>query len=1298
MPAPGDAQPEGAERRRGRRWKTWVVRGASFLALALALYALLGYVVLPWQIERQIEARGPGGLGGRAVAVGRVEVDPFALRMVLRDVTVADNAPGTTLLAFDALEAHVSGSSLRHRALVLRSVRLVAPRLELVHLGAGRWNVSDLFEKRSDAPDTGPPAFSLSNIEVVDGRIGVQNRANGARHRIEALALGLPFLSTLPVHADLTVQPRLSAVIDGAPLSATVDAHPFAQPYRGVMRLSLQPLDLAGWLPYLPRSLPVAPKAGVLSADLAVEFAERPDAAPRVSASGQARLRDLRIDDGDGGPLVSAKALTVGIKAIEPLAPAVALSDVVLESPRISLRRGGQGRALLDRLASPTGGSAASASPTRPQDAPGLRWSVDTLRVEDAAIALDDRVPEPAVALGLQPVRLVLSGLASAPAAGQAGRPVGFELQAAGDGGERLAARGSVSLQPLAAEGSAEASGIALARWRPYLGQALPFEPAAGVLAMRSDFRLAVPDEAAADFRATGLNASIDGLELTRGKEPVLRLASIAVGGVDLDWAARRVGVADLSLAGGRLGVTRAADGSVDLAALRGAGGNAPAAGTPGIPAPASMTSVAAPASAMASVPAPASAAAPAVAPPAPPSWSWRIGRARLALAAEIEDRAVSPATRALLTLDEASIEDLASGAGQRARVDARARIDRGGSVRATGTVGFDPDVSAALDLEVRSLAIVPWAAYYAPYVTPRVTDGTVGARGRLELRTAPALQVSWRGDLSTRGVRVLSPDESDGELLRWRSADVSGLKAGFVAGSSEPASIDVDTIDIDGLFARLVLGADGTSNFQGLVGAADRAQSAGDAPGAAGPRRGPGRVAAQVAGGAGGAGGGAGAASAGVGESPDYGASSGGGAPTAAVAAPTASAAAVRIGRIAVRDSTVAYSDLLIRPNVSLRLQELGGTITSIAPGVPGEVRLAGRVGGSAPVEVVGRVDPFSPQLFVDLALDARGIDLPPGSPYAAKYAGYGIERGKLTLGLKYKVENGQLAAENRLVLDELSLGEPTGSPDATKLPVRLLLSLLKDRDGRIDLQIPVSGSLDDPQFSLGSLIGRAVTRILARIVTAPFAFLARAGGNDAAGADAAVLSFTPGSARLPEAAEGKLAPLAQSLADRPALRIDLIGHADAAVDREPLVDRAVDRMLRRTKALRDGADADAAGRTDAVTVEPAEREALMLATWRDAELPGKPRGSLGPANAPPPDVAEIERRLRATVEVGEEDLRSLAARRARAAQAALVARGVPAERLFLVTPRLASGAAEAGTSDARAPATVRGVEMALR
>jgi hypothetical protein len=287
--------------------------------------------------------------------------------------------------------------------------------------------------------------------------------------------------------------------------------------------------------------------------------------------------------------------------------------------------------------------------------------------------------------------------------------------------------------------------------------------------------------------------------------------------------------------------------------------------------------------------------------------------------------------------------------------------------------------------------------------------------------------------------------------------------------------------------------------------------------------------------------------------------------------------------------------------------------------------------------------------------------------SPYSAKYAGYAIEKGKMSLFVKYKIENRQLVAENRVFLDQLTFGEAVDSPDATKLPVTLAVALLKNLQGEIDINLPMAGSLDDPEFSVGGLVVKVIVNLLVKAVTSPFALL---GSVFAGGEDLSQIEFDAGRAAITQPSQQRLENLAKALIDRPALRLEIEGHADSESDPEGLK-RA--RLERKVRALKREEPADQESRRERLGGRcRGQRErvpGLLEQVYRAEKFP-KPRNLIGLVKGLP--VEEMEKLILANSTVDEEDLRHLADRRAKAVLDWLVAHEVPSERLFLLPAKL--------------------------
>ncbi len=403
-----------------------------------------------------------------------------------------------------------------------------------------------------------------------------------------------------------------------------------------------------------------------------------------------------------------------------------------------------------------------------------------------------------------------------------------------------------------------------------------------------------------------------------------------------------------------------------------------------------------------------------------------------------------------------------------------------------------------------------------------------------------------------------------------------------------------------------------------------------------------------------------------------------------AADSAPARDPLPVTIGRVELARGNVNFSDFFVRPNYSANLTDVTGSVTTMSAEQAGDIAISARVDHTAPVEVSGRIHPFAQQLSLDIRAKARDVDLPPLTPYSVKYAGYGIEKGKLTFDVHYRVENRKLVAENRLVLDQLTFNtQRIDSPTATKLPVLLAVSLLKDMRGVIDIQLPIAGSLDDPKFSVGGLIIQVIVNLIAKAVTAPFALLASAFGG---GEELSTVPFAPGSAALDEEAQKRLETLGKALADRPALKLDIGGRADPESDREALRRAAVESAMKHEKMKSLASAGNAPASVDLVTIGAEERVRWLTAAYRESSIKDRPRNVIGMLKELPP--AEMEAMLLADAKVDDDALRLLANRRAQAVKDELAAKSIATERLFLTVPRLSG---EAGSASAAAVSVAR-------
>jgi hypothetical protein len=403
-------------------------------------------------------------------------------------------------------------------------------------------------------------------------------------------------------------------------------------------------------------------------------------------------------------------------------------------------------------------------------------------------------------------------------------------------------------------------------------------------------------------------------------------------------------------------------------------------------------------------------------------------------------------------------------------------------------------------------------------------------------------------------------------------------------------------------------------------------------------------------------------------------------------------------IGLVRVAGGTADYADLSMQPEFATGIEDLHGTIEGLSSDASSRatVSLKGKVDRYAPVDISGVVNLLAATTYTDIRMKFSRLELTRMTPYSVRFAGYKIASGTLDANLHYKLDHGTLNADHTLVVDQLQLGDQVPGPHATKLPLRLAVALLKDRDGVIRIGLPVTGSLNNPQFRLGPLIGKALLHLLEKAVSAPFALLGHAFGG---GPDMNRIDFAPGSAVLLPATQARVAALAKALAQRPQLQLQVPAAFAADVDRPALAKRKLrDELIalansgagaaqgrgRGRAAGRQQAPRPAAGKE--VLELPGTHYRLLRAAYQSAFGPKAPL----PASAQkvPPYAAailEMQTALLKRMQVSDADLQALGQRRAEAIRSAIIAGGgVPAGRVAIT----------AGTSQ---PATAGQVAVKL-
>jgi hypothetical protein len=920
------------------------------------------------------------------------------------------------------------------------------------------------------------------------------------------------------------------------------------------------------------------------------------------------KLLDLRLTEADGAPLLGVDELLVDVQSSSLFRGALVFGEISIIGPWVEAVVDQDATLNLSRI----GATGAPPPPpsTTPEEPPAL--VIQEFSVIGGRIAYEDRTQPVPSRTEIRIVDLAASDLST-----RRGAAGSYSLEATGQRA-KFRWQGEVGFNPIASKGSFAISGLDLAAMQQeFAANAVAGELRSGNLDINTEYAVARRADGGFDASLSGARIGITafafGARTPADAEPLaphIELPRFEIAETSFDLASRAVRIGRIEIGEPVLRAALSASG-LDLAAL--------------LAPPPAQTEATAAADAPAAAP---DAAAPAAAGPA-----WRVALAEFALVGgRIELADATPTTPVLHTIAPlaASLKDATLAPGFAGTLELSAGIN-GGTLTVGGPIALpaaapgaaDPALAATVAVKLQALGLAPYSPYLAAAGAMDLTRGTLEADGTLVLADG---QVGYSGfigssDLALRD-RGLKQD-----FLRWKRLQLRGMDA-KLPPSPQPLSLTLREVVIEQPYLRMIIGPDRLTNIDHILGT-------GRPP-----------------------------------TPPDDAAASEDAAPVAVAPEPKAGPLPkVRIASVRLVDGSANFADLSLQPSFATAIGELNGTIKGLssAEKTRAEVTIDGRVDKYAPVTVRGAINPLAAKPTTDLTVKFKDIELTTFTPYSGKFMGMKIEQGRLSLDLRYKLVDRMLEGENKIVLDQFTLGDNVDSPDAMALPVRLAIALLKDSRGVIDLDLPVKGSLDDPQFSYGKIMWKAFVSLITKVVAAPFAALGSMFGG---GPDLEKVAFAPGSAFPEPAQQANLDTIAKGLAAKPELRLDVPGATDARLDGEVLARRKV---LARVRP--DGSAPDAG------TLTPKELRAL--AALFEAKFPEVDPDSVLP---PTPEGKKPE-----TVQLGAEQLNRLAAAepadpaalaelaRARglAIKDYLVTRAaLPAERIYLKDANAVAGA----------------------
>jgi len=1205
-------------------------RVVLIVTAAVAVFTLAGFLGVP-HLLRYL-ARGPlAARLHRQVTVGKITFNPYTLRLTIDYFHLGEHDNPQAFTDIGQIRVKASWRSLYRLAPIIQEMAIDRPAAHVVRTASNRFNFSDLIASKpgphQPAPPPGKPFhFSVSNIRITDGKVWFEDNVLHQQHAVDHIQVGIPFIANLPADVDIFVEPMVRMRIDGSPFRIAGMAKPFASTPESILDLRLKNLSLPAFAGYLTQKLPIKVLQGTLSTKVQIHFVQ-PESGPIIRLGGKVAFAGLDIRDASNAPLVALKSGSVVLDNVEPLGKSVMIGPVALDGLSSNLVVKRPGVTNFTPLAAALGGAPA------PPAAPPLEMRLQAVELTNSSLKFTDQSTGSPTTVALDGVHIGLRNFAT----GKKAPPVSMEMQAKIGAGS-FAVKGTFDVVQTQVATEVTLNQIDLPPLQAFAQQFWAGTLTTGKLSAHAKLQGGLTG-GKMKVLVQPATASLDTLEVHApgDTQPPIQLKHFDVALDSLDLVSRQAAVKAVRLDGLSLSARRGPGGELSLAAFLRAVQAPPAAAAPAQPVMTAPASVRPAVPAQSSVKAPAPAPLPANRPGLAPTsgaqpWRYRIESVALEnIEANLEDDAQPhPLTVEIAPLN-LHLKDVTSDFTKPFGLAVEGSLKPQGSFKIDGTAAINP-LQADLQIVTQRINVTPAAMFAGTKFNARLTSAFLSVNGKLAVaRRQDQLGGSYRGNVTIGNVRIVDKVTND-RFLRWNALSANRIDAEFGAGAPR---VRIGEVVLSEFFARLILNRNGTLNLKDIVrppGAAPTSLTRAKPTAAPAPA-----VPAQ-------------------GES---------------VRAPDHSGGAdLEIARTVLEDGKINFSDNFIKPNYSAQLTEIKGKIGAFGTQStkPADLEVQGQVNGSAPIDIVGSLNPLAPMAFVDIKAKADGIELSNLTPYSTKYTGYPITKGTLTVDVHYHLENQELTADNHLFIAQLTFGPHVQSPSAVNLPIALAVSLLKNSKGEINITVPVSGSLSNPQFSIGEVLWQAFSNLILKAVTSPFALLASVGGSPNQQLDH--VEFPPGLATLTPDSQARLNTLATALKDRPALRLSIAGRVDPKEDREALRAVMLDRKVKmqKVKELRDrGESAD----VDTVKLTPDEYDKYLKMAYDQAKFQ-KPRNFLGLTKSLPPD--EMKKLMLANTDVTDADLKELANARALSVRRFL-GKQVDPIRLAVVAPKLDAG-----------------------
>lgn len=1189
------------------------IRRIVFWSLSTFLaYILFGFLALPPIVKSIIVSQAQDALQ-RTTTVEKVYFNPLTLHIEVNGVKVSKKEGEGNLISIDSFLASPGIASLWKLAPVVSYLHLRNLAVDVTFYGDGQYSFSDLIGSRQQADENESEEtpifpFALYGFEMTNATIVFDDRSHNKKHLISNFDLLVPFTSSFQDLKKEFTQPKFKAVVNGDPVELTGRTLPFDDSLLTEFELGAVNIDLNQYWRYLPVESHLQLLKGQFSSNLSLFF-ERPEAQRiKLFLGGGGTLTDFELSAPKDGKVLALNKLSFEMERYSLGDHTLVLNDVTMTQPYFKVvRRKNNDINWAGYFPGSKVTDKGAEIQTKDEDV-SLLLDIRALNIKDGFLEWNDH----AVPGGFKQdfPKFNFSGKEIST---YGEKPCVFDVSIGEKG--MVALKGSATLKPLAAKTQLTAHDIRLPRYHPYLAQVLPMKVETGTLDLAMEINAIIDGETKEASLHNG-SLTLNGIALHKPEtqEPSLGLTRLNISGVEADLKRQMVEVGEITLTGPMVRVVKEKEGTIDLVRLFNEGGQERGGFSTDN---AKLTS-------------PETGTKP---------WTATIHSLKLAEgSASFKDLAMKhPASLSIDGL-QGEIKNITTQKGEEMTHAISTRWAKRGEISLNGNLSLDT-LKGNGTFKVRSMALRPLDGHLGHFTELLFASGSAAADLKYAFDLGDKPKFNTQGTVGLYKVR-LKDAHGKGEF-----AGIDAFKLAGIRFSNEPYRLSIADIHLDGPHAVIDFDKQGRLNIR-------RAFRIPEPPPVSPEEK---KTQAKTK------------------AREDKAAKKKTAKKTEAPPKPKAEPGLfekIDIGKITMVNGRVSFRDATVSPVYMTQFTDMKLGLLNISQSQEARPNMdfSAKI-GPTPVSVTGVVNPVITPIYSDLAIAVNGMELVPLSPYTVKHLAYPITKGRLYADVKFKTENWELDASNKFFVEQLKLGPKDKRPDAPNIPVTFGLALLQDGNGDVELNLPIKGRLDDPDFRIGGIVFKAIASLFVKALASPFSLIGSIFGGG--GEDMDFVVFQPGRHQLDVAGKQKLETTITALKKRAKLDLEVDGVVDPVVDKQGLVEVIFETKLKQQKFDSLTRKERAETTVDAMIIAPEEYEDFLFEAYADEpdEEGIKPTTLFMTDRMP---LEFMEKFILERIIVTDDDLKTLANQRANAVKTHIINRDAAlTERIFLLDNR---------------------------